>query len=144
VATRALQLLVENRHRLVSRNDLRRHLWGDAALEWEAGIYQVIRQLRRALGDDPRTRAFIATIPRRGYRWTAPVTAVEPRIGPGRPDAPGRSDAAAGSPSRSAPRPLHHRLPGARRWNRIGLFLAGAASLPLAVLLACLVAGLAR
>lgn len=112
VAARALRLLVRNRHRMVSHQELRRHLWGEAALEWETGLYQVIRQLRRALGDDPRAGRFIATIPRRGYRWTAP-------------------EAPAGEAG----------LWGAR-WRGIGLFLAGAGSLIVAVLLLCLLAGL--
>lgn len=112
LAARALQLLVRNRHRMVSREELRRHLWGDAALEWETGLHQLIRQLRRTLDDDPQAGRFIATIPRRGYRWTAPV-----------------------APATDA---------GARslRWRGAGLFLAGAGSLVLAMLLLCLLAGL--
>jgi DNA-binding winged helix-turn-helix (wHTH) protein len=112
LAARALQLLAQNRHRTVSREELRHHLWGDAALEWETGLHQLIRQLRRALDDDPQARRFIATIPRRGYRWTAPEL---PAI-----------DAGARKP----------------RWKEAGLFLAGAATLVLAVLLLCLLVGL--
>ena len=73
LATRALLLLLEHPGRLVQREDLRRALWGDTAVEWEAGVHQVISQVRNALEDDPREPVFVETVARRGYRFTAQV-----------------------------------------------------------------------
>ncbi len=73
LATRALLLLVEHPGRLVPRQELRRVLWGNTAVEWETGVHQVISQVRRALRDDPRAPVFVETIPRRGYRFNAEV-----------------------------------------------------------------------
>lgn len=121
IATKALQLLVSSRGRLVTREELRRHLWGDAALEWETGLYQVIRQLRRALGDDSAARGFIVTLPGRGYRWNAPI----------RPRA-----------CRPEPEALPPSSTRGIRWAAAWYYLAGAASLPLLFLVYCLLAGL--
>lgn len=68
-ASRALGLLLERADRLVTHEDLRHELWGPTIVEWETGIHQVIRQLRRVLGDSSRSPAFIETVPHRGYRF---------------------------------------------------------------------------
>jgi DNA-binding winged helix-turn-helix (wHTH) protein len=115
LAARALQLLVAQRHRLVSHEELRQHLWGDSAVEWATGLHQLIRQVRRALGDDPRRPRCIETVPRRGYRWVAPVDRVEP--------------ASAGD----------LRSVAASRSRSVGMFVAGIVSLPVVLLLVCVV-----
>src|SRR5690606_26348264 len=72
----ALDLLLANRGRVVSRTELRRVLWPDSrVVMFEASIAAVIRELRRALGDDPRAPRFIATVPKRGYRFIAAAAA---------------------------------------------------------------------
>jgi len=67
---RVLRYLIENRDRLVSRDEIIRNVWGDAAVS-ENVVAQSIRDLRKALGDDSRAPAFISTNPGAGYRFIA-------------------------------------------------------------------------
>lgn len=72
----ALDLLLANRGRVVSRAELRRALWPDSrVVMFEASIAAVLRELRRALDDDPRAPRCIETVPKRGYRFLAPAAA---------------------------------------------------------------------
>jgi DNA-binding winged helix-turn-helix (wHTH) protein/tetratricopeptide (TPR) repeat protein len=60
---------------LVTREDLERELWGDDTfVDFEQGVNHAIRDLRAALGDAAESPRFIQTLPRRGYRFIAPVT----------------------------------------------------------------------
>jgi DNA-binding winged helix-turn-helix (wHTH) protein len=72
-----LVFLVERRDRVVPKEELLRGLWPDTAVE-EANLTQQVFVLRRALMDaeDPEA-AYIATVPRRGYRFVAAVKPVE-------------------------------------------------------------------
>jgi DNA-binding winged helix-turn-helix (wHTH) protein/tetratricopeptide (TPR) repeat protein len=73
-AFRILALLVAGAGRLVTRDELARHLWaGDTHVDFAAGIAFSLKQLRDALGDSAQSPAFIETVPRRGYRFIAPV-----------------------------------------------------------------------
>jgi DNA-binding winged helix-turn-helix (wHTH) protein/tetratricopeptide (TPR) repeat protein len=59
---------------LISRDDLQRALWdGDTFVDFEQGVNHAIRELRAALGDTAESPRFIQTLPRRGYRFIAPV-----------------------------------------------------------------------
>ena len=71
---RVLLLLVGRAGELVSREELRREIWGDAtAVDFELGLNHCINRLRAVLGDDPERQRIIHTVPRRGYRFVAPV-----------------------------------------------------------------------
>lgn len=73
-ASTALALLVENAGELVTRDRLIETLWPDGrTILFEASVTTIIRELRRALGDNSREPRFIETIPRRGYRFIGPV-----------------------------------------------------------------------
>ncbi|MBO0857217.1 MAG: PD40 domain-containing protein [Chloracidobacterium sp.] len=67
-----LWTLVKEEGRIVSKADFMEAIWADAAVE-ESNLSQNIYTLRRALGVDEQGRRFIETIPRRGYRFAAPV-----------------------------------------------------------------------
>jgi DNA-binding winged helix-turn-helix (wHTH) protein len=78
----ALVRLVADRGQLVSRDDLRRAVWGDDThVDFDRGLNYCLRQVRLALGDDARSPRFIETVPRQGYRFLIPVTAAGPRSG---------------------------------------------------------------
>src|SRR5579863_1321111 len=76
-----LLVLVENRGHVVQKNDLMQKVWNDVAVE-ENNLSQSISALRKILGDNLDGAKFIETIPKRGYRFVAPVKEVteeEPR-----------------------------------------------------------------
>jgi len=66
---RALAVLLAQGDRLVPAEELRHRLWGEQHLEWPNALHQVVRELRRVLGDDARRPRFVATVPRLGYRF---------------------------------------------------------------------------
>jgi DNA-binding winged helix-turn-helix (wHTH) protein/Tol biopolymer transport system component len=76
-----LLLLIERRDRVVSKQELLEELWPDIAVE-EATLSQHVFMVRRALNSAADVDAeYIATIPRRGYRFVARVEIVEPAAG---------------------------------------------------------------
>lgn len=67
---RVLELLARHAGEVVTREEMRRHLWGeDTFVDFEHGLNFSIRQLRRALGDAADAPRFVETVPRRGYRF---------------------------------------------------------------------------
>ena len=68
-----LLFLVQNRERVVEKEEVLRRLWPDTVVE-ESNLAQNVFTLRKTLGDSPDGARFIATVPRRGYRFVAPVT----------------------------------------------------------------------
>ena len=71
-----LVVLVERAGRLVDKSELMQAVWPDAFVE-EIGLARNISVLRKALNQDPDGVQYIETVPKRGYRFTAPVTARE-------------------------------------------------------------------
>ena len=67
-----LLVLVENRGRILEKGVLMNKIWPDSFVE-ESSLTQYIFQLRKALGEDASEHRFIETIPKRGYRFIAPV-----------------------------------------------------------------------
>jgi DNA-binding winged helix-turn-helix (wHTH) protein/TolB-like protein/Tfp pilus assembly protein PilF len=70
-----LLALVENRGRLVEKDDLMKRVWPTTFVE-EGNLTQNISLLRKALGENASGPQFIETIPRRGYRFVAPINEV--------------------------------------------------------------------
>jgi TolB-like protein/DNA-binding winged helix-turn-helix (wHTH) protein/tetratricopeptide (TPR) repeat protein len=72
-----LLALLEHPGQLVSREELRNRLWPtDAFGAFEDGLNTAVRKLRIALNDSAEMPQFIETVPRRGYRFIAPVDTV--------------------------------------------------------------------
>jgi transcriptional activator of cad operon len=63
--------------KLVTKDELLLDVWGIRDVS-DGRVTRVIRVLRVALGDDTREPRYIETIPKRGYRFIAPVSAIEP------------------------------------------------------------------
>ena len=72
-----LCLLATNAARVVSREEIRSALWtGNTFVDFDQGVNFAISQIRDALGEDGDRPVYIQTVPRRGYRFVAPVTPV--------------------------------------------------------------------
>lgn len=75
---RALARLLSRAGEVVTREELRAHLWGgDTHVDFDRGLAYCVGQLRTALGDSADNPRFIQTHPRRGFSFIAPVTAGE-------------------------------------------------------------------
>src|SRR5215831_16057472 len=69
---RVLVCLAERAGDVVSVNELLNTVWKDLVVT-QYSVYQAVAILRRALGDTPKDSAYIASVPRRGYRLVAPI-----------------------------------------------------------------------
>src|SRR5437016_14537435 len=67
-------ILLEHSGRLVTREELRQKVWPeDTFVDFDQALNTAITKIRLALGDDADNPRFVATLPRRGYRFIAPV-----------------------------------------------------------------------
>jgi len=89
-----LKALLERPGELISREELRQRLWSaETFVDFEHGLNAAVRRLRDALGDSADVPRFIETLPRRGYRFIAPV--IQPpatEAVPSRPEEPTTSE----------------------------------------------------
>jgi TolB-like protein/DNA-binding winged helix-turn-helix (wHTH) protein/Flp pilus assembly protein TadD len=111
-----LCVLVENRHRVMSKDELLGAVWPGRVVE-ENNLSQAISALRRALGTDTSDHRYLVTIPGRGYQFVADVLegdAVTPAE-----TLPAASDAA----TRAGVLPSHAIAPGPRRAVALGALL---------------------
>jgi TolB-like protein/DNA-binding winged helix-turn-helix (wHTH) protein len=75
---RVLTVLLEHPGQLVTREQLKTRLWpADTYVGFDEGLNTAIRKLRVVFGDTADNPRFIETVPRRGYRFIAPVTEME-------------------------------------------------------------------
>jgi TolB-like protein/DNA-binding winged helix-turn-helix (wHTH) protein len=76
-----LVLLVTKHGQVVTRNEISQCLWErEVFVDIEHGINTAIRKIRQVLGDSSDLPRFVQTISGSGYRFIAPVTAVEPEV----------------------------------------------------------------
>ena len=103
-----LGLLLEHPGQVVTREEIRQKLWSrDTFVEFDDALNTAVRKLRAALNDSADNPRFLETVPRRGYRFIAPV---------------------AWTQERQAAAPVRHRI-GRRAylWSAAALIVAGAA-----------------
>ena len=73
-----LAILLARPGEMVTRETLRKELWPeDTFVDFDSGLNSAIKKLREALGDSRESSRFIETLPRRGYRFIAPVEEAE-------------------------------------------------------------------
>lgn len=115
--------LVQRSPEIVTREELQRLLWPEGTnVEFDISLNAALKRLRAGLRDDADNPRFIETIPRRGYRFIAPVECIllpEPKVE--------RNLAAIPEPSVPASESEKHRLfPFGRKWKTWALALVAA------------------
>jgi len=79
---RVLAILIDRAGELVTREEIAQQVWGsETYVDFERGLNFAIRQIRERLGDSAERPRYIETVPKAGYRFIAPVQAVN--TGPG-------------------------------------------------------------
>ncbi len=72
---RVLILLLERPGEIVTREELRQKLWPEGTyVDFDGSVNVILKKLRAALEDDSDNPRFVETVPRRGYRFIAPVS----------------------------------------------------------------------
>src|SRR5215468_4651868 len=74
-AMEILSVLVQNGNRLTTKEELMRRVWPDSFVE-EANLTVNVSVLRKILGESVEGRQCIATVPKKGYRFVAPIREV--------------------------------------------------------------------
>lgn len=111
-----LKMLLEHPGELVTREEMRAALWpSDTFVDFEHGLNAAINRLREALGDDADNPRYIETLPRRGYRFIAPLA----------PSAPVQVTTAVAEQEKYAP----PRKARQQKWWAVALGIAGLCAL---------------
>ncbi len=99
---RVLAALAEQQGQVVTREELKKRLWpGDTFVDFETGLNTAVSKLREALSDNAEKPRYIETMPRRGYRFLAPVEIVNSNGRGAASFASGSLDGASSSGSRN-------------------------------------------
>ena len=113
---RILEALLEKPGELVSRDQLRDRLWpSDTFVDFEGSLNAAVAKLRQSLGDAAERPGYIETVPKKGYRFIAPVSPI--------PESP-----SAALPQES-PEPVPRTIPRPRTWiaAMVGVLVIGGA-----------------
>ena len=78
-----LAILLERPGQVVSREELQKRLWPDTFVDVDHNLNTAINKIREVLGDSAENPRFVETLPRRGYRFVAPVEGMHAAQGPG-------------------------------------------------------------
>ena len=87
-----LLILVDHAGKLVEKDQLIEQVWPGLVVG-ENSLSQAIARLRRVLGDEAQVSRYIQTVPRKGFRFIAPVTPLAPEIASPPAHIPGGTDA---------------------------------------------------
>ena len=81
-----LLILLEQAPELVTKEELQKRIWpADTFVDFDKGLYNSIKKLREALGDEAGTPRYVETVPKRGYRFIATLKGNVPGNGPAQP-----------------------------------------------------------
>ena len=78
-----LAILLERPGDVVTREELQKRLWPDTFVDVERNLNTAVNKIREVLGDSAESPRFVETLPRRGYRFIAPIErgiSVEPAV----------------------------------------------------------------
>src|SRR5215470_17799481 len=77
-----LAILLEQPGVVVTREELQKRLWPDTFVDVDHNLNTAINKIREVLGDSAENPRFVETLPRRGYRFIAPVQSNGPSVKP--------------------------------------------------------------
>src|SRR6201987_5046710 len=77
-----LAILLERPGEVVSREELQKRLWPNTFVDVDHNLNAAINKIREVLGDSAENPRFVETLPRRGYRFIAPVEGTRPAMPP--------------------------------------------------------------
>src|SRR5215470_3828706 len=77
-----LAILLEKPGTVVTREELQKRLWPDTFVDVDHNLNTAINKIREVLGDSAENPRFVETLPRRGYRFIAPVQSNGPNVEP--------------------------------------------------------------
>jgi eukaryotic-like serine/threonine-protein kinase len=104
---RVLALLTERPGETITREELQQQIWGkETFVDFDQSLNKAVNRIREALADDANSPQYVETVPRRGYRFIAPIIAEIPAIqgrAPADSVVPESSAEPAGSKSHSTP-----------------------------------------
>ena len=108
-----LAVLVERPGEVVTREELHSKLWpSDTFVDFDHGLNNTIARIREVLDDSSDTPRYVETIPRRGYRFIAPVSDSRPVESPVLPKFSGEHTVAhSGTSAAAAPEEAGRRAP---------------------------------
>jgi eukaryotic-like serine/threonine-protein kinase len=72
---RVLLMLAERPGEIVTREEFQEQIWGNTFVDFDQSLNKAVNRVREALNDSAGTPQYVETIPRRGYRFIAPVVA---------------------------------------------------------------------
>ena len=99
-----LTILLEHAGEVVTREELREQLWPDTFVDFDHSLNKAINKIREVLGDSAESPRFVETLPRRGYRFVAPVASGGPTSKTLAEESPPKP------PLKTSLKPLHYAL----------------------------------
>jgi len=133
-----LSMLIARPGELVTREEIQRALWPSGTfVDFENGLNSAVNRLRDVLGDSADEPKFIETVPRRGYRFIAPIEQVHEVLSVSaieidQTSMPGRVDEIESTSELSLPSKGHAKQTeptGRRRWNLALVLTAGSVAI---------------
>lgn len=124
---RVLSRLLARAGDVVTRDELKLAVWGtDTHVDFDRGLAYCLSEIRRALGERGDNPRFVETLPRRGYRFVAPVAVVPAANGrttSGGVDSLASTDAGEAREASPSPSPVRTTRPSRRTALAVGLTL---------------------
>jgi DNA-binding winged helix-turn-helix (wHTH) protein len=85
---RVLAMLAERPGEIITREQLQERIWGNTFVDFDQSLNKAVNRGREALNDDAGAPQYVETVPRRGYRFIAPVAVETSRMEALTPPAP--------------------------------------------------------
>jgi DNA-binding winged helix-turn-helix (wHTH) protein len=91
---RVLAMLAARPGEVITREELQKQIWGNTFVDFDQSLNKAVNRVREVLNDNAGTPQYVETVPRRGYRFIAPVAASSQREAQGRtaPVSPGPAE----------------------------------------------------